>query len=58
MAALDPELRSASITALTNTRLLRLDRGPLYRLMARRSEVAQGVIHVLSQRLLAAVEVE
>jgi CRP-like cAMP-binding protein len=51
MAALDPEVRSASITAVTDTRLLRLDRGPLYQVMARRVEVAQGVVHVLAQRL-------
>jgi len=51
MAALDPEVRSASITALTDARLLRLERGPLYRVIAQRSEVAQGIIHVLVQRL-------
>jgi len=51
MSALDPEVRSASITALTDARLLRLERGPLYRVIAQRSEVAQGIIHVLVQRL-------
>ena len=51
MAALDPEVRSASITALTDTRLLRLDRGTLYQVMAQRSEVTQGIMHVLAQRL-------
>jgi CRP-like cAMP-binding protein len=51
MSALDPEVRSASITAVTDMRLFRLERGPLYRVMARRSEVAQGIIHVLAQRL-------
>jgi CRP-like cAMP-binding protein len=51
MAALDPEVRSASVTALADTRLLRLDRSPLYQLMARRSEVTQGIVHVLAQRL-------
>src|SRR3954451_6927546 len=51
MAALDPEVRSASITALSDTRLLRLDRGPLYQVMAQRIEVTQGVMHVLAQRL-------
>jgi CRP/FNR family transcriptional regulator, cyclic AMP receptor protein len=51
MAALDPEVRSASVTALTDTQLLRLDRAPLYRMMAQRSEVAQAIMHVLSQRL-------
>src|SRR5215216_6176204 len=51
MAALDPEVRSASITALSDTRLLRLDRGPLYQVMAQRIEVTQGIMHVLAQRL-------
>jgi CRP/FNR family transcriptional regulator, cyclic AMP receptor protein len=51
MAALDPEVRSASITALSDTRLLRLERTPLYQVMAQRIEVAQGIIHVLTQRL-------
>ena len=51
MSALDPEVRSASITAVTDTQLLRLERGPLYRVMAQRIEVAQGIMHVLAQRL-------
>jgi len=51
MAALDPEVRSASITAVTDTRLLRLERGPLYQVMAQRIEVAQAIMHVLAQRL-------
>lgn len=51
MSALDPEVRSASVTALADTRLLRLDRGPLYQVMAQRSEVTQGIVHVLAQRL-------
>ena len=51
MAALDPEVRSATITAVADTRLLRLERGPLYEVMAKRIEVAQGIIHVLAQRL-------
>ena len=51
MAALDPEVRSASITALSDTRLLRLDRGPFYQVMAQRIEVTQGIMHVLAQRL-------
>jgi CRP/FNR family cyclic AMP-dependent transcriptional regulator len=51
MSALDPEVRSASITAVKDTRLFRLERGPLYRVMGQRIEVAQGIIHVLAQRL-------
>ena len=50
MAALDPEVRSASITALSDTRLFRLDRGPLYQVMTQRIEVAQAIMHVLAQR--------
>lgn len=51
MAVLDPEPRLASITALEDTHLLRLDRQPFYDLMEDRVEVAYGVIHVLSGRL-------
>jgi CRP-like cAMP-binding protein len=51
MAALDPEVRSASITALADTRLLRLERGLLYQVMAQHTAVAQGIMHVLAQRL-------
>ena len=51
MSALDLEVRSASITALTDTQLLRLDRGTLYQVMAQRIDVAQGITHVLAQRL-------
>src|SRR5258705_2308969 len=55
MAALDPEVRSASITALSDTRLFRLDRGPLYQVMAQRIEVAQAIMHVLAQRQLSSL---
>ena len=53
MAALDPEPRSATVTALDDTRLLRLDQRSLYDLMAKRPEVARGVILVLTRRLRA-----
>lgn len=53
MAALDPEPRSASVTAVEDTQLLRLEQGPLYRLMNRRPEVVRGIIHILSQHLRA-----
>ncbi len=53
MAALDPELRSASVIALKRTKLFRLDREPLFRLMAAHIEVSQEIIHILSQRLRA-----
>ncbi|HMA38191.1 MAG TPA: cyclic nucleotide-binding domain-containing protein [Chloroflexia bacterium] len=55
MAALDPEARSASVTAVEDTHLFRIDREPLYDLMAGQVEVVQGVVHVLCQRLRARV---
>jgi CRP/FNR family cyclic AMP-dependent transcriptional regulator len=51
MAILDAAPRSASVTALEETHLLRLGQLPFYTLMAERTEVARGVIHVLSQHL-------
>ncbi len=55
MAALDPEVRSLSITAVEPTRLFRLDREPLNQFMRDHPEVALQVIHILSQRLRARV---
>jgi CRP/FNR family transcriptional regulator, cyclic AMP receptor protein len=49
MSVLDPEPRSASITAEEPSHLLRLERDPFYRLMAHRIEVAFGVIQMLCQ---------
>lgn len=51
LAALDPEPRSASVTALEDTQLFCLDEGPLYDLMAEHVEVVRGIIRVLCQRL-------
>ncbi|CAN5410357.1 hypothetical protein BH10CHL1_BH10CHL1_06670 [soil metagenome] len=53
MAALDPQPRSASVTAVEAVRLLRLERAPLYQLIVNRGEVATGIIRVLSQLLRA-----
>jgi HEAT repeat protein len=53
LAALDPEPRSASITAAEATQLFRLDREPLYEVMADHVEIASGIFHVLCQRLRA-----
>jgi CRP-like cAMP-binding protein len=53
MAALDPEPRSASVTAKVPTLLFRLEQEALYELMADRIEVVRGVIRVLCQRLRA-----
>lgn len=57
MAALDPEPRSASITALENLRLLRLERVPFTQLITSRPEVTTGVIHILCQTLRARTSV-
>jgi HEAT repeat protein len=55
MALLDPEPRSASVKALEDTRLLRLDREPFFDLMEDRIEVARGIIQILTRRLRARV---
>jgi ATP:ADP antiporter, AAA family len=51
MAVLGTGLRVASVTAVDDCLLLRLDQEPLYELMADRVEVARGIIQVLSGRL-------
>ena len=56
MAMLDAEVRSASVTAVEDTRLFRLDQEPFYTLMTTRIEVARGVIRVLSQHLRGRVQ--
>ena len=56
MAVLESAPRSASVTAIEETRLLRLDQEPLYELMADHIEVARGIIQVLSSRLRARIE--
>ncbi len=53
MAVLESAPRVASVTAVEETRLLRLDQEPLYELMADHIEVARGIIQVLSTRLRA-----
>jgi HEAT repeat protein len=51
MALLDSEPRMASVTTESDTILLKLDRDSFYDLMDTRSEVARGIIQVLSRRL-------
>jgi CRP-like cAMP-binding protein len=51
LAALVPEPRSVSVTALEDTRLLRLDKPVLDELLADRPELAQGIITALVTRL-------
>ncbi len=51
MAALaEHEVRSASITAVEDTTLLRLERDALFDLISREPEVAKALIHVLCER--------
>jgi hypothetical protein len=56
MALLDPEPRSASVTALEPTRLLRLDQEPFMELIAQDPEVATGIIRNLTRHLRARVQ--
>jgi HEAT repeat protein len=55
MALLDPEPRSASVTAITDTHLLRLDQEPFYELVEEHNYVARGIIRVLTRHLRARV---
>lgn len=47
LAALDPEPRSASVQAIEECTLLKLEGESLYELMAGNKEVTRGIIHVL-----------
>jgi CRP-like cAMP-binding protein len=51
LALLDPEPRSASVQAVEETRLFRLDRDTFFELMADNIGVVSGVMQVLCQRL-------
>ncbi len=51
MAVLDPEPRSASVVAVEDAMLLKIDQNQLYELIESRLEVARGVIQVLSRHL-------
>lgn len=53
LALLDPEVRSASATTLTNCILFRIDEEPLYEVIDNRPEVARGFIKILCKRLRA-----
>ncbi|MGD8584746.1 MAG: cyclic nucleotide-binding domain-containing protein [Chloroflexota bacterium] len=57
LAVLDPEPRSASVTAVTDTLLFRIDKEPFDEVMADRPEIAQGVIQALCGRIRAQSEV-
>jgi hypothetical protein len=51
LALLDPEPRAASVQAVEDTRLFRLDREGFAELMAGNIEIVRGVLHVLCERL-------
>lgn len=51
MALLDSEPRSASVTATTDVTLLRIHQEDFADILAEKSEIAQGIIKVLSRRL-------
>lgn len=55
MALLDSAPRSATVTAVSPTRLFRLEQRDLYSLMSEELEVARGIIRVLSGHLRARV---
>jgi CRP/FNR family transcriptional regulator, cyclic AMP receptor protein len=55
MAALDPEPRSASVTAVEETLLFELDGADLYELMADHIEVVRAVTRVLVRRVRSAL---
>ena len=51
LALLDSEPRSASVTAVEETYLLRLDQTTFYELISNYPDVLRGIIQMLSQRL-------
>jgi AAA family ATP:ADP antiporter len=55
LALLDTEPRSATIRAVEDTLLFRLDQEPFYELMSDRAEVAMGTIQMLTTNLRARV---
>ena len=51
LAALDPQPRSASVTAVEDTLLFRLDERVLYEMMAENQALTRGIIQMLCRRL-------
>lgn len=51
MAALDPEPRMASVSAIESTTLLRMDNESLNELMSEHREVALGIVRMFCRRL-------
>jgi CRP-like cAMP-binding protein len=55
MALLDAAPRSASVTSITPTTLLKIAREDFQEIMSEKPEIAQGVIKVLTRRLRDAI---
>jgi CRP/FNR family transcriptional regulator, cyclic AMP receptor protein len=55
MAILDASPRSATVTAVTDTNLLKISREDFQEIMAEKPEIALGIIKVLSHRLRSAI---
>ena len=55
LALLDGAPRVATVTAVTDTQLLRMDREPFYEVLSERGEVAHGIIRVLAGYVRARV---
>ncbi len=55
MAILDPAPRSATVTAVIATSLLRIAREDFQEIMVEKPEIAQGIIQVLTRRLRDAI---
>jgi CRP-like cAMP-binding protein len=51
LSLMDTETRSATVTAVTDCVLFRLDQEPFYDLMESRPEVVKGVIKILCKRI-------
>jgi CRP/FNR family cyclic AMP-dependent transcriptional regulator len=51
MSILDSEPRSATVTAMGDLELLKIQREDFYEILAQKSEIAHGIIKVLTHRL-------
>ena len=51
LSALDPKPRSATVTAVEDARLFKMSQQSIHDLMAQHTELAQGIIQVLCQRI-------
>jgi CRP-like cAMP-binding protein len=56
LSALDPQPRTATVTAIDETRLLRLDYETLFDELIGNNELAQGVIRFLVQRVRSVID--